>query len=187
MTEFLTTHDAAKILGVHPYTVGRQVDLGVLKATRTAGGHRRIAAAELRRYLVEHEMEIPAELTSRATRIRLLVVDAKLLALEAVGRAFKPFAGEFEITATTSAIEALLIVGATKPDALLIDVSIADPFGFEICRRVTRSKSLVGVKVVTMTSVHRSDIIGSSLTAGAHGCLKKPIEPKELLVLLAGR
>lgn len=43
--------EAARILGVATATVQRWVDLGILNADRTAGGHRRISLAEVRRYM----------------------------------------------------------------------------------------------------------------------------------------
>jgi excisionase family DNA binding protein len=43
--------EAARILGVATATVQRWVDLGILSAERTAGGHRRISLAEVRRYI----------------------------------------------------------------------------------------------------------------------------------------
>jgi len=36
-----------------------------------------------------------------------------------------------------------------------------------------------------MTSLYRSDIIGSALTAGAVACLEKPIDPREVLALIS--
>lgn len=43
--------EAARIMGVATATVQRWVNLGILNAERTAGGHRRISLAEVRRYM----------------------------------------------------------------------------------------------------------------------------------------
>lgn len=59
MEEVLTTHDAARILGVHPFTAARYIDSGALKGFRTAGGHRQVAALDLRRFLTERSIPIP--------------------------------------------------------------------------------------------------------------------------------
>ncbi|UVC12645.1 excisionase family DNA-binding protein (plasmid) [Rhizobium sp. TH2] len=47
----VATGEAARILGVATATVQRWVDFGILDAERTAGGHRRISLAEVRRYI----------------------------------------------------------------------------------------------------------------------------------------
>lgn len=52
--------EAARRLGVAPATIQRWVDSGVLRAERTAGGHRRIYVTELRRLIAA---SIPATLT----------------------------------------------------------------------------------------------------------------------------
>lgn len=42
MEEMISTGKAAKLLGVHPLTVARYVDLGILEGMRTPGGTRRV-------------------------------------------------------------------------------------------------------------------------------------------------
>ena len=187
MDSIFTTHDAARILGIHPFTVGRWIDQGLLKAFRTAGGHRRVRGPDLRRYLLEHEMPVPPELDSAGgARLKLLVVDDEQLAINALKRAFKPLAAEVELTMTTSPVEALLLLSELRPDGMLIDINMPDLDGFEVCRRVKAFKSLQDVKLVAMTAMYRSDVIGSALRSGAVACLEKPVDPKEVLSLIGG-
>lgn len=187
MDSIFTTHDAARILGIHPFTVGRWIDQGLLKAFRTAGGHRRVRGPDLRRYLLEHEMPVPPELDSAGgARLKLLIVDDEQLALNALKRTFKPFSAEVELTVTTSPVDALLLLAELRPDGMLIDINMPDLDGFEVCRRVKAFKSLQDVKLVAMTALYRSDVIGSALRAGAVACLEKPVDPKEILSLIGG-
>ena len=181
-----TTHDAARILGIHPFTVGRWIDQGLLKAYRTAGGHRRVRGPDLRRYLVEHDMPVPQELAnSGGTKLNLLIVDDEQLMLNVLRRAFKPLAAEVELTMTTSAVDALLLLADIRPDGMLIDINMPELDGFEVCRRVRAFKPLQDVKLVVMTALYRSDIVGSALRAGAIACLAKPIDVKEVVALMS--
>jgi excisionase family DNA binding protein len=185
MDALFTTHDAARILGIHPFTVGRWIDQGLLKAHRTAGGHRRVRGPELRKYLLEHDMPIPEELAnSGGTKLKLLVVDDEQLMLNALKRSFKPVASEVELTMTTSAVDALLLLSDIRPDGMLIDINMPELDGFEVCRRVRAFKPLADVKLVVMTALYRSDIVGSALRAGAVACLAKPIDVREVLTLV---
>jgi excisionase family DNA binding protein len=45
--EFVTTSEAARLLGVHPETVRRWTREGVLPSSRTAGRHRRIRRSDI--------------------------------------------------------------------------------------------------------------------------------------------
>lgn len=188
MDQLFTTHDAAKILQVHPYTVAKWMDRGLLKAWKTAGGHRRVQAADLRRYLLDHQMPIPPELDDGNPHLRLLVVDDEPLALRAIQRAFKPFEDEVQLTTTSSGVDALLLLMDLKPDAMLIDVNMPDLDGFEVCRRVRGYQALSSVTLVAITALHRPDIVEAALKAGAAACLAKPFAVEQVLGLVrAGR
>src|SRR4029453_6289630 len=103
MDRLYTTHDISHLLQVDPSTVSKWIDRGILVAFRTPGGHRRVRAGDLRSFLIAHEMPLPEELGGQV--VRLLVVDDEKPVLEAVKRAFKPFASQVDITTTTSGVE----------------------------------------------------------------------------------
>src|SRR5215212_9972126 len=103
-----TTHDISRLLQVDPSTVSKWIDRGILLAFRTPGGHRRVRSTDLRTFLIAHEMPVPDELGS--TLIKLVVVDDEKQVLDAMKRAFKPFAGQIELVTTTSGVEAILLV-----------------------------------------------------------------------------
>ena len=65
MSRFRTSQ-AAEILGVSVDTIRRWADEGRLATTRTPGGHREIAGAELARVLVEQRAEEPGGVASSA-------------------------------------------------------------------------------------------------------------------------
>jgi MerR family transcriptional regulator, light-induced transcriptional regulator len=60
MERLLSPKDLATAIGVSESSVKRWADDGLIHATRTAGGHRRIALAEALRYLRESGIEIVA-------------------------------------------------------------------------------------------------------------------------------
>ena len=80
----------------------------------------------------------------------------------------------------------MLLLADIRPDGMLIDINMPDLDGFEVCRRVRAFKPLEGVKLVVMTALYRSDIVGSALRAGAVACLAKPIDVRQVLALIGG-
>jgi excisionase family DNA binding protein len=184
MQGLYSTHDAALILQVHPFTVAKWIDRGVLNAWRTAGGHRRVQAADLRAYLVERGLPIPPELQSRDGRLKLLVVDDDAPTLRGLVRSFRPLEAQVTLTTTSSGVEALLLLPELRPDAMLIDVNMPDLDGYEVIRCVRKFPVLADVALVAMTAHHTREIVAETKRAGALACLAKPFDAASVLKML---
>lgn len=181
MDPLYTTHDISRLLQVDPSTVSKWIDRGILIAFRTPGRHRRVRASDLRTFLIAHQMPVPDELGS--SLVKLVVVDDEKPVLDAIKRAFKPFANQVEVVVTTSGVEAILLVSEGRPHGLLIDLNMPEIDGLEVVRRVRSRKQLEGVRLITMTARHTPDLVEQSLKAGAIACLPKPIDVQEVLEL----
>jgi CheY-like chemotaxis protein len=103
--------------------------------------------------------------------------------LDAIKRAFKPYANQVELQTTTSGVEALLLVSEQKPHGMLIDLNMPDIDGIEVCRRIRARKQMEGVRLITMTSAHSPEVVESSKQAGAVACLPKPLDVQQVLDL----
>jgi excisionase family DNA binding protein len=181
MDELFTTHDVSRLLQVDPSTVSKWIDKGILMAFRTPGRHRRVRSTDLRNFLIAHQMPVPEELGGGV--IRLLIVDDERPVLDGLKRAFKPFGTQVDVTTTTSGVEALLLVSEQKPHGMLVDLSMPDLDGFEVCRRIRARKQLESVKLVTMTARHSPELLDQSIKAGAVTCLSKPIDAQRVMDL----
>jgi excisionase family DNA binding protein len=179
MDQLYTTHDISRLLQVDPSTVSKWIDKGILLAFRTPGGHRRVRSADLRSFLIAHQMPVPEELGSGV--VKLLVVDDERPVLEALKRTLKPYGNQVDVTTTTSGVEALLLVSEQRPHGMLIDLNMPELDGFEVCRRIRARKQMEGVKLITMTARHSPEVVEQSLEAGAIACLAKPVEAQQLL------
>jgi CheY-like chemotaxis protein len=140
-----------------------------------------VRSADLRTFLITHQMPVPEELGS--STVRLLVVDDERQVLDAIKRAFKPYANQVELQTTTSGVEALLLVSEQKPHGMLIDLNMPDIDGIEVCRRIRARKQMEGVRLITMTSAHSPEVVESSKQAGAVACLPKPLDVQQVLDL----
>ncbi|MCI0571701.1 MAG: response regulator [Myxococcaceae bacterium] len=181
MDRLYTTHDISHLLQVDPSTVSKWIDRGILLAFRTPGGHRRVRAADLRSFLISHEMPVPEELGGDV--VRLMLLDGEKLLLELTRKAFKAVASSVDLHTTSSAVEALLQVVDLKPHGLVVDLGLTELDALELVRRLKAHKPLESVKLVTMTSRHTPEAVEASLKAGAVACLPKPLDPGALLEL----
>ena len=87
----------------------------------------------------------------------------------------------YEINGAGSGVEALRLAREWWPDLVLLDVSLPDADGVEVCRKVKAEASPHGAFVVMLsgprtTAEHEAE----ALTAGADGYLAKPVEPAAL-------
>lgn len=81
--EWITITEAAEILDVHPDTLRKWEQKGLLKSRRTAGGHRRFCLADIRRLHGGHMKLSITERTILANQYRILEVSDHIL--EALG------------------------------------------------------------------------------------------------------
>lgn len=177
----LTTHQVAQLLGVHSFTVARHIDQGLLEGFRTPGGHRRLRASEVRRFLLSRGMPIPKELAMGDAPLRIVAVDDEPQVLSALRRALRPHAATVSLTTTTSPIEALLMVGLSTPDVLLFDLQMPHLHGIELCMTVRATAALRGVRLLAMTAYTDPEVMAAVVQAGAEVCFEKPVTVEMLL------
>ncbi|MFF9209989.1 MULTISPECIES: response regulator [unclassified Streptomyces] len=77
--------------------------------------------------------------------------------------------------------EALRVVGAVRPDVVLMDIRMPLLDGLAATRRITGDERLAEVKVVMLTTFELDEYVFEALRAGASGFLVKDTEPEELL------
>jgi PAS domain S-box-containing protein len=75
-----------------------------------------------------------------------------------------------------------LALAAEKPDLIVLDVSLPDIDGFEVCRRIKAHGPTSAIPVLHMSGVFVStQARTNALEGGADGYLTKPVEPQEFV------
>ena len=80
--------------------------------------------------------------------------------------------------------DAISVVEATQPDAVLVDLYLADGSGIALVRQVAELR--VGIRTVMLTVSHDPDDMLAAITAGADGFLTKDQAPQRLVRALHG-
>lgn len=173
-----STHDVAKICCVTPTTVIRWIEDGLIPAFKTVGGHRRVRRDDLERVCRERSIPFNAPVSLEAGRI--LVVDDEPGAYELIVDALRHLPIAFEVERATDAFDAGRQVVSFRPQLLLLDLMMPGLDGFEVCSRLKRDASTKDIEVLTMTSYYTEANMDRILSAGASGCLRKPLHPEEL-------
>jgi PAS domain S-box-containing protein len=90
-------------------------------------------------------------------------------------------AAGFEVKEAASGSEALRLA-EEKPDLIVLDVSLPDIDGFEVCRTIKRHPATTSIPVMHMSGVYISPADRThALEDGADAFLTKPVEPSELV------
>lgn len=89
------------------------------------------------------------------------------------------------VTVASSAREAMDLLSATNPDLLISDIGMPGEDGFTLINRVRESDNLRGIPAVALTAYARPADRVNVLRAGFQHHLTKPVEPAELLAVIA--
>ena len=179
MVKNLSTFAIAEMLHVDPGSVANWIDQGLLKAHRTPGGHRRVVSGDLVKFLREHKMPVPAELSS--TPVRVLVVDDDEAVAKMVVRGVRLQYPEFEVLEANDGFRAGTLVATLRPDVVILDLHMQGMDGFEVCRMIKAQDATKHADVIAITGFPSPENEARIRECGARVCLAKPLELTTLL------
>jgi len=117
--------------------------------------------------------------------LRVLVVDDDVDACEMIRAAFEHCGSRVETS--TSAAQALALVGDWHPDILVADISMPEMDGYQLIRHVRALGAREGgaLPAVALTALARVEDRVKALSAGYQMHVPKPVEPDELREVVA--
>jgi len=92
-----------------------------------------------------------------------------------------------QVTTATSVGEALEAIAQLKPDVLISDIGMPDEDGYSLIRKLRTLEAQQGrqIPAVALTAFAREEERTRALCAGFHMHLAKPVEPTELVAVVA--
>src|SRR3954465_8237217 len=102
--------------------------------------------------------------SARATRV--LVVDDDKDLLRAIERTTRD-KRKVELTIVDNAIDAMIAVGATKPDLVIMDIIMPGLDGVEACRRIKSNPETRDVQIVLASAMMTPELDRAAHLAGA--------------------
>lgn len=91
----------------------------------------------------------------------------------------------FKVVTAEDGLQASMIALRTKPDAIVLDISMPGGSGLEVVRRLKRSTKTREIPVVIVTADSGSSARETALSLGASEFFSKPIKMDELAVRLS--
>jgi PAS domain S-box-containing protein len=126
-------------------------------------------------------IKVPSELEG----LHVLVVDDEADARELVQAALEG-AGAV-VTLASSSAHALEAIRVRKPDVIVSDIGMPDEDGYVFIRKLRELSREVGGRIpaVALTAYARAEDRRKALVAGFQNHAAKPVEPQELLIVIA--
>ncbi len=183
---WVSTLEAAKLLGICHMTVIRRFDAGELNGFRVPGSrYRRIPKEELIKYARANSMpepdfgkqSRPAAGTADTARRALVVEDDGRMA-DLMAKFLKR--SGWEVTVVDNGFDAGLKAGTLKPLLVLLDIMLPGLDGREACRQMRANAELSGTRILAVTALRDKDSIDEIFEAGADAYLSKPFSLADL-------
>jgi excisionase family DNA binding protein len=182
--DWVSTLEAARLLGICHMTVIRRFDAGDLQGFRVPGSrHRRIPRLALEDYAVRHGIPL-AELSAPASprggiggasgsRQALVVEDDRHMA-DLMEKVLK--ADGWDVRVARNGFDAGFMAAGTRPRLVLLDIMLPGLDGREACRQMRSDPGLAGTKILAVTALRDERSIAEIFEAGADGYLSKPFD-----------
>ena len=189
---FCTTREAAALLGVSVGTVQQWADKGLLKAGKSAGGHRRVLRDSVDSLLRDGlpaliaTAPVAEQLPVNPRRLRVLVVEDEpaLLRLYQVKLSNWPMQPEVRIS--TDGFEALLRMSECWPDLLIVDLQIPHINGFAMLKILSQTPEMARATIAVVTGMDAEVIKERGGVPPRVEVLPKPIPFDRLLAIATG-
>jgi DNA-binding response OmpR family regulator len=99
-------------------------------------------------------------------------------------REFLPRHG-YRVQTATEGLAGMDLARADRPDAVLLDVMLRGPSGFDVCRKFRGDGELRDVPIILITVWDHPNVEHTGHAAGATRTLRKPTDPETILAALA--
>ena len=171
-----TTFEAAKICHVTHHSIKNWIKQGLIKASRTPGGHYRILERDLDRFREKFDM-FPREKGPLSKRI--MVVDDDADALKLMENILTDEG--FELIPVSNATEVGLKATQMMPDLILLDFLMPEINGFEVCSALRDNELTRSIPIMAVTCLAKERDIERIFECGADDYLAKPFKVDALL------
>ena len=171
-----TTFEAAKICHVTHHSIKNWIKQGLIKASRTPGGHYRILESDLDSFREEYDM-FPREKGQSKKRVMIVDDDPDALAMME-----KILTDEgVELIKVSNATEVGLKAAQLLPDLILLDFLMPEINGFDVCKALRENEQTRSVPIMAVTCLSKESEIERIFECGADEYLAKPFKVDKLL------
>ena len=154
--EFLTSREAAELLGVALSTIQLWTENGILRAWKTGGGHRRIARQSVEEML--RQQRAAAEDTPEEKQLTVVVVEDKPQLLRLYQSQFTARKLPVHLVTANNGFEGLVQIGRCLPDIVIADLLMPGMDGFQMLNALKDMPELKNTTTIIISALGRDEI-----------------------------
>lgn len=170
-----TTFEAAKICHVTHHSIKNWIKQGLIKASRTPGGHYRILEKDLDSFREAYDM-FPRDKGPEKRRVMIVDDDPDALALMETILTDE----DVDLIKVSNATEVGLKAAQLGPDLILLDFLMPEVNGFEVCKALRENELTRNIPIMAVTCLTKEQDIERIFEAGADEYLAKPFKVEQL-------
>ena len=171
-----TTFEAAKICHVTHHSIKNWIKQGLIKASRTPGGHYRILEEDLDSFREKYDM-FPRD--KGPMKKRVMIVDDEPEVLAMIENILMDEG--FELIKVSNATEVGLRAAQLSPDLILLDFLMPEINGFEVSKALRNNELTRSIPIMAVTALTKEQDIERIFECGADEYLAKPFRIDQLL------
>lgn len=169
---YLTPNQVAELLMVSPSAIRLWTDKGELKATTTAGGHRRFKFDDIKLFAESRNIELN---TSFENNSKILIVDDDVQFAKLLKTLLLRENETLNIETSFDGFDAGVKLKEFNPGIVLLDLKMPQMDGFQVCSQIKRDPTLKHIRVISMSGDVNESVRRRIIDAGAEACFQKPI------------
>lgn len=176
---WVSTKEAAVLLGVSQRTVQNWVDSGKIKASLTMGGHRRLSREDVNRHLPMVRPLLNGNdervASNSDTKLRILIVEDDYAILRLCELQFSQFSVPHQLFLATNAYQGLMMVGKYQPHIIFTDLKMPHIDGLHMINEIMKMPDMKHTKIVIVTGLETREIMKMGQMPDGVMVLPKPI------------
>ncbi len=174
-----TTFQVAEMCSVQPSTVIKWANQQRIRVYTTPGGHRRVRKSDFMEFLKKYNLPIPEEMG--AGRLQVLVVEDESDLGQLLTRTLQRSSKELEVHWTRDGVEALLEIGKTPPDLIILDVAMPIVDGMRVLATLRSDPKTQAIRVIGMTGQRLPAERLENFKKNSHAFFVKPFKMSEMI------
>lgn len=111
---------------------------------------------------------------------KILFIDDEIIFLHLMVPVLEA-SGEYEVKALVNTKDLVNRINKFNPDIILLDISMPDADGIEVCRTLKENLSVKHIPVVMLSAMCKEEDVQRALQAGADDFIAKPVKKEDLV------